>query len=164
VEEQEKVIDERIAYMLIDILKDNPARSGEFGLSSYLVVKNHPEVAVKTGTSNNLRDNLTIGFNQDYLVAVWVGNNDNSPMARVASGVTGASPIWNKIISAILNDKVSVDWRTPQGLIKAYDCTAGREDWFLDEKRPSVPCSRVTPPPTLIPGPQVLGIEDNLEE
>ena len=56
-----------------------------------LVIPNHPEVAVKTGTSNNLKDNLTIGFNQDYLVAVWVGNNDGSSMSRVASGITGAA-------------------------------------------------------------------------
>jgi membrane carboxypeptidase/penicillin-binding protein len=40
----------------------------------------------------------------DILVAVWVGNNDNTPMGAVASGVTGASPIWNKIISQALQD------------------------------------------------------------
>jgi len=38
-------------------------------------------------------------------VAVWVGNNDNTPMSAVASGVTGASPIWNKIMSLALKDK-----------------------------------------------------------
>lgn len=160
----EKVIDPRVAYLLIDILKDNIARSGEFGLSSYLVIKNHPEVAVKTGTSNDLRDNLTVGFNQDYLTAVWVGNNDNSPMSRIASGVTGASPIWNKIMSALLNEKVSLDWKAPDGLIRAFDCLAGKEDWFLEENRPTKPCSQITPPPTIIPGPQVLGTEEKPEE
>ena len=156
-----EVVDKRIAYMLIDILKDNLARAGEFGITSYLNIKDHPEVAVKTGTSNDLRDNLTVGFSQDHLVAVWVGNNDNSPMARIASGVTGASPIWNKIMSALLAEKASTGWKIPEGLIKAYDCAAGREDWFLEEKKPSVPCSKVTPAPTLRPGPEVLGREDN---
>jgi 1A family penicillin-binding protein len=160
----QEVVDPRVAYMLIDILKDNLARSGEFGLSSYLVIKNHPEVAVKTGTSNDLRDNLTVGFNQEYLTAVWVGNNDNSPMSRIASGVTGASPIWNKIMSTLLNDKVSTDWKPPEGLIRAFDCLAGKEDWFLEENRPTKPCSQITPPPTIIPGPQVLGTEDRQEE
>jgi membrane carboxypeptidase/penicillin-binding protein PbpC len=160
----QEVIDPRVAYILIDILKDNLARSGEFGLNSYLVIKNHPEVAVKTGTSNDLRDNLTVGFNQEYLTAVWVGNNDNSPMSRIASGVTGASPIWNKIMSALLNDKVSTDWKPPEGLIRAFDCLAGKEDWFLEENRPTKPCSQITPPPAIIPGPQVLGTEDRPEE
>lgn len=141
----EDVIDKRIAYMLIDILKDNNARAGEFGLNSYLVIKNHPEVAVKTGTSNDLKDNLTVGFSQNYLVATWVGNNDASPMARIASGVTGASPIWNKIISSLLSDKPSIDWKTPEGLIKVFDCAAGRQDWFLEEKKPTRPCPLPTP-------------------
>jgi len=60
-----QVLDPRVAFLLTDILKDNGARAPEFGLNSYLVVKDHPEVAVKTGTSNDLRDNWTVGFNQN---------------------------------------------------------------------------------------------------
>lgn len=141
------VVDARVAYLLIDILKDNKARSGEFGTNSYLVVKNHPEVAVKTGTSNDLRDNLTAGFNQDYLVVTWVGNNDNSPMARIASGVTGASPIWNKIISAILNDKPSIDWKIPEGLVK-INCPGGKSEWFLKEDKTQTSYCLPAPTPT----------------
>jgi len=146
------VLDKRVAYILTDILKDNLARSGEFGLSSYLVIKNHPEVAVKTGTSNDLRDNLTVGFNQDYLVATWVGNNDNSPMARIASGVTGASPIWNKIMSGILNGKPSIDWKIPAGLVK-INCS-GKSEWFLEEDQNKTKYCQPTPTPT-------PGTEDN---
>ncbi len=147
-----KAIDERVAYQLIDILKDNRARSGSFGTSSYLVVKDHPEVAVKTGTSNDLRDNLTAGFNQDYLVVTWVGNNDNSPMSRIASGVTGASPIWNKIISSLLNGKPSIDWKVPDGVIRV-NCL-GKSEWFLKEdKTQSSYCQPIAP-----------DIKDNKEE
>ena len=127
-----KVLDERVAYQLIDILKDNQARSGAFGTNSYLVINNHPEVAVKTGTSNDLKDNLTIGFNQNFLVAVWVGNNDNSPMARIASGVTGASPIWNKILSSLMQSSPPTDWIIPNGLNKISCGT--KIEWFLEEK------------------------------
>ncbi len=126
-----ETIDPRVAFILTDILKDNNARAPEFGFNSYLVIKNHPEVAVKTGTSNDLRDNWTAGYNQDYLVVTWVGNNDNSPMSRIASGVTGASPIWNKIMSAILNDKPSIDWKVPDGVVK-INCP-GKSEWFLKE-------------------------------
>ncbi len=150
-ESQEQVLDPEVSYMVIDILKDNNARAGAFGTNSYLVVKNHPEVAVKTGTSNDLRDNLTAGFNQDYLVVTWVGNNDNSPMSRIASGITGASPIWNKIITAILNDKSSVDWKIPEKLIKVNICSITgtlpcngcptKQEWFVEGQEPKNRCT-----------------------
>ena len=132
-----KVLDSRVSYLLIDVLKDNIARSPAFGSNSMLVVPNHPEVAVKTGTSNDLKDNLTIGFNQDYLVAVWVGNNDNSPMSRVASGITGAAPIWNKIITALLKSSESKEWAIPDGLV--YKECFSRKEWFLEEKQLACP-------------------------
>lgn len=131
------VLDSRVAYLLIDVLKDNIARSPAFGLSSKLVVTDHPEVAVKTGTSNDLKDNLTIGFNQNYLVAVWVGNNNGSSMSRIASGITGAAPIWNKLMSTLLKDTPSVEWPIPSGLVNK-ECY-GRKEWFLEEKQLNCP-------------------------
>ena len=133
----QQVIDSRIAYLLIDTLKDNIARSPAFGTNSMLVIPNHPEVAVKTGTSNDLKDNLTIGFNQDYLTAVWVGNNDGSPMSRIASGITGAAPIWNKIMRALINDEPAKEWSIPEGLV-LKDCYS-RKEWFLEERQLSCP-------------------------
>jgi len=76
-----------------------------FGRGSKLNIKDHPEVAVKTGTTNDMRDNWTIGYTSDYVVTVWVGNNDNSKMSWVASGITGATPIWNKVMSYLLKEK-----------------------------------------------------------
>ncbi len=150
--EKEKVLDPGVTYMLIDILKDNLARAPEFGLNSALVIKDHPEVAVKTGTSNDLKDNLALGFNQKYLVATWVGNNDGSPMSRIASGVTGASPIWNKIMSALLQNEASIDWKVPEGLVKVNICTITgslpcngcptRQEWFFENKKPTKYCSK----------------------
>ena len=137
--ETEKVLDQRVAYMVTDILSDNNARSPAFGSNSSLVVRNHPEVAVKTGTSNNLRDNLTLGYSQDYLVAVWVGNNDNSEMSRIASGVTGAAPIWNTVMTELLTEKESVAWQTPEGMTKLSICNR-KEEWFLNELKPPQNC------------------------
>ncbi len=142
----EEVINPEVAYQLIDILKDNNARSPEFGTRSYLVITNHPEVAVKTGTSNDLKDNLTIGFNQNYLVAVWVGNNDSSPMSRIASGVTGASPIWNKIMTNLLGNTPSQNWEIPNGLV-VKNCY-GKTEYFLKENVPAcLPIPSPTPHP-----------------
>ena len=148
-----EVVDPRVAYQLIDILKDNNARAPEFGTRSYLVISNHPEVAVKTGTSNDLKDNLTIGFNQNYLVAVWVGNNDSTPMSHVASGVTGASPIWNKIMTNLVSDEKSKNWEIPEGLIKK-ECY-GKTEYFLKENVSN--CAPIPTPSPLPSGqPQIL--------
>ena len=148
--DQEQVLDPRVAFLLTDILSDNQARSPAFGSHSLLNIPEHPEVAVKTGTSNNLRDNLVIGYSQDYLVAVWVGNNDNSPMARVASGITGATPIWNKIMSTLLANEQSKEWEIPEGLKELPICTLTgtlpctgcptRLEWFLEENQPQKTC------------------------
>lgn len=147
-----QVLDPRVTYVLTDILKDNEARSPSFGPNSLLNITNHPEVAVKTGTSNNLRDNLAIGYNQDYVVAVWVGNNDNSEMDRIASGITGATPIFNSIMTALLADSESKSWEIPDGLVQLPICPYTgtlacegcpvKNEWFLKENKPELTCKK----------------------
>lgn len=97
-----QVIKPKTANQITDILSDNHARAPAFGYNSVLNIKK-TKVAVKTGTSNDLRDNWTIGYTPNFLVAVWVGNNNNSPMSGVASGITGASPIWRKTFNYLLD-------------------------------------------------------------
>ncbi|MEK7526246.1 MAG: transglycosylase domain-containing protein [Patescibacteria group bacterium] len=99
----ERVIDSSVAFLISHILLDNNARSAAFGSISQLNVAGHSEVSVKTGTTNDRRDNWTIGYTKDALVTVWVGNNDNTPMGGAVSGVSGASPIWNKVIKETLS-------------------------------------------------------------
>jgi len=136
-EEEKLDLDPRIAFLLIDVLKDNIARAPAFGSNSMLFIPDHPEVAVKTGTSNDLKDNLTIGFNKNYVVAVWVGNNDGSPMSRIASGITGAAPIWNKIMRGLLINQPVEEWIPPKGLV--YKECYSRKEWFLEEKQLNCP-------------------------
>ena len=100
-----------IAYMVTDILADNSARTPAFGANSLL---NIAGVAVKTGTSDNKRDNWTFGYSPDFVVGVWVGNSDNSPMdPTLTSGVTGAAPIWNKITKDLLIKYPSTGFKKP---------------------------------------------------
>jgi len=119
----QKVLPANIAYLLTDILSDNRARTPAFGPSSLLNIKDHSHVAVKTGTTQNQRDNWTIGYTADYLVATWVGNNDNTPMSYVASGVTGASPIWNKTMTYLLKDIPDKEFNQPKDLRKIQVCS-----------------------------------------
>ena len=122
-EEGPRVLSMETAYLISHILLDNNARTAAFGPSSYLVVKNHPEVSVKTGTTNDRRDNWTIGYTPSRLTVVWVGNNDNTPMSYVASGVTGASPIWNKITAYSLKDQKEEWPLKPEGIVGFSVCS-----------------------------------------
>ncbi|OGM03669.1 hypothetical protein A2124_03170, partial [Candidatus Woesebacteria bacterium GWB1_37_5] len=88
-----RVLEPETTFLISHILQDNNARSAAFGATSFLNVKNHPEVSVKTGTTNERKDNWTIGFTPYAVVATWVGNNDNSKMSGAVSGISGASPI-----------------------------------------------------------------------
>lgn len=148
--EKRKTLDSRAAFLITDVLKDNVARTPAFGPRSVLTIPNQ-EVAVKTGTTNNLRDNWTIGYTTDRLVAVWVGNNDNSPMSYVASGITGASPIWNIIMRSVLDESNPHQFTAPDGLIKVAVCSRtglqpclgcpGHEEYFIPGTEPKVACN-----------------------
>ncbi len=110
----ERVMEPAVPFIISHILLDNNARLAAFGERSFLNVGGHPEVSVKTGTTNDRRDNWTIGYTGHALAVVWVGNNDNSEMSGAVSGVSGASPIWNKIIRETLN-------RAEEGLYNQKD-------------------------------------------
>ena len=112
---------EEVAFIISDIIADNGARSAAFGARSELVIPGHT-VSVKTGTTNDLKDNWTIGYTADYLVATWVGNNDNTSMSYVASGVTGASPIWNDIMRVLLKDTKDKPLVKPEGITNMQVC------------------------------------------
>jgi penicillin-binding protein 1C len=136
----EKVISSQVAWLLTSVLSDNQARSPVFGSNSIINIPRF-QVAVKTGTTNNLRDNWTIGYSPDLLVAAWVGNNDNSPMAQIASGITGASPIWRRIMEALLVQELPKEFLVPEGIVSRpvclfWDeakqaCQQSREEYFV---------------------------------
>lgn len=99
-----KVLPSSVAFIISQMLADNDARQFAFGPNSALRIGNLP-ISVKTGTTNDYRDNWTIGYTPSYVVAAWVGNNDNSAMNGLVSGVTGAAPIWNKIMTSLVKGK-----------------------------------------------------------
>lgn len=103
--EPEQVLSKEVAFIMSHILLDNNARSMVFGTNSFLRIPGKT-VAAKTGTTDEKRDNWIIGYTPSYVVGVWIGNNDNKPMnPNISSGATGASPIWNKMMTFILKDK-----------------------------------------------------------
>jgi len=115
---EKKVLNPEVAFLISHILADNNARMEEFGASSYLNIPGRT-VAVKTGTSDDKRDNWAVGYTKDVTVGVWAGNNDNSPMnAKIASGATGASSIFYRIMTRILNPSFSKKITIKDGLME----------------------------------------------
>jgi len=132
----EKVLPPGVAWIISDILADNNARLMEFGSNSELKI-DKKFVSVKTGTTNDFKDNWTIGYTPEYLVAVWVGNNDRTPMTGILSGLTGAAPIWNKIMAHLLKDQdPKAPPKPPDVVTKAVCTTSG----LLPQEDPNNRC------------------------
>lgn len=124
--DRDKKINEKKYIALINkILSDRLTGVEQFGLKSSL---NLPasNYAVKTGTSREYHDSWTVGYTPDFVVGVWVGNSDNTPMDRV-SGQLGAGKIWQEAMNLLLNSKYNrrttfnfatiKSFTTPDGLV-----------------------------------------------
>lgn len=73
--------------LLREVMKTGTGRNANIGREAY----------GKTGTSQDHRDAWFVGFDDDLICAVWVGNDDDSPMKYVyGSGLPGK--IWKKIM------------------------------------------------------------------
>ena len=99
------------------------------------------QVGVKTGTTDDKRDNYALGFTKDVVIGTWVGNNNNQPMTQVASGVSGASPIWRRAMLEFLKDKKANHFDPPANVKKfevdqltgmqPYEDFDKRSEWFI---------------------------------
>ncbi|MEI8067783.1 MAG: transglycosylase domain-containing protein [Candidatus Shapirobacteria bacterium] len=146
--EGKKVMTPQEAFIISNILQDNSARTLTFGAVNGLIIPNY-QVAVKTGTTNDKRDNWAIGWTPNLLSVVWVGNNDNSPMGKVASGVSGASPIWRRLMLYEVPKRTKQDFPIPEKIVSvdvdivsgypAHDGFPSRPDYFIDGTQPNTP-------------------------
>ncbi len=143
----QRVIDERIAYIITDILSDPQARIPSFGRNSPLDIGR--PAAAKTGTTTDYRDNWTVGYTPNLVVGVWVGNADNTPMVDV-TGITGAGPMWNAFMRRVLLGQPELQFERPpgietaqvcalSGLLPTPACTLRRSELFLSGTVPTEP-------------------------
>jgi penicillin-binding protein 1C len=133
----EQVIRPEHAFLITSILSDNQARTPAFGANSVL---NLPfPAAAKTGTSNDFRDNWTLGYTPDLAVGVWVGNADYSPMVNT-SGMTGAAPIWSQFMQAAIQHLTNANptpFTRPDGIVEKVICSvSGTEpsEWCPEQR------------------------------
>jgi len=122
----QQVIDPVDAFLITDMLSDNEARAPVFGAQSSLVLTTEDgrvrPAAAKTGTTNDIRDVLTIGYTPQLVTGVWVGNTDNSPMDDL-SGASGAAPIWQRFMQTALAGEPILNFEPPQGANQFEVCT-----------------------------------------
>lgn len=134
------------AFIMSDILADNQSRSMEFGPNSPLNIPGH-YVSVKTGTTDSKRDNWTDGYTDKYVVIVWVGNNDNTPMSPVlASGITGAAPIWHRIMTNLVTESPEVKPAQPTEVVQKF--CGFKNEYFISGTENIAECARRYPTPT----------------
>jgi len=137
---KKRVMSEETSFILSDILADSFARRLAFGTNSALEIPGY-KVAVKTGTTDMKKDNWTIGYTPDFVVAVWVGNNDNTPMDQyLSSGITGAAPIWNRVMSYLLT-KYGAHWYEKPANVVEKQCYFGKTEYFVRGTETKANCS-----------------------
>lgn len=141
-----QVLDPGVAYMITDVLADQKAKIPAFGANSLLVIPGHT-VAVKTGTTDDKKDNWTLGYTPEVTVGVWVGNNDGTPMnPALSSGITGAAPIWNRLMTILLKDKPDLAFVKPDNVTTGT--VDGKQDLVLSNQEVKSITKVVTPTPS----------------
>ncbi len=113
------IVEPSLAYLINDILSDEEARQPSVGPNSALQLSR--PAAVKTGTTNDYRDNLTIGYTPQVVTGVWVGNTNNEPMVDLPA-IVGAAPLWQAIMEYALRDRPVETWERPEDIVEMTVC------------------------------------------
>jgi membrane peptidoglycan carboxypeptidase len=143
-----QVVEPGLAYLITHMLADNAARTPAFGANSPLLLRNGHMAAVKTGTTDNNRDNWTVGYTPQVVVGVWVGNTRGEPMVGT-SGIVGAAPIWNEVMTAILANVPPQNFPVPPNVGQTTVCADfGTQDFeSCVTRRPELVFAPNPPPP-----------------
>lgn len=142
-----QVVDEGNAFIMTDILSDARARTTGFGNSTPLDLPGR-QAAVKTGTTNNFKDNWTVGYTPSLVVGIWVGNSNGDAM-RGISGVQGAAPIWHDVMVTLLKGTPVEKFDPPKNVVRRCACVGGLgggiQEWFLKSLSVGQPGSQDSP-------------------
>lgn len=153
-ETSKQVINPAGAFLISNILSDNAARAPVFGSS--LTIPGHT-VAVKTGTTDDFKDALTIGYTPNLVLGVWVGNNDNTVMTN--EGYTLAGPIWRQTMIDTLAGSPNQQFTVPNTVVRKATCYSNHgiaingstyqtyQEYYLSSALPTATCSPVQPQP-----------------
>jgi len=116
--QNKKIADEKYIQLINKVLSDRKTGIEQFGMKSNLNLL-QDNYAVKTGTSREFCDSWTIGYTPDFLIGVWVGNSDNTPMNEI-SGQSGAGAIWHEAMNLLINSEYNKKTPFNFNLIKEF--------------------------------------------
>jgi membrane peptidoglycan carboxypeptidase len=140
-----RAVDPGVAFIIASIMSDDRNRCMEFGCHGDLTLPGR-HVAAKTGTTNDFKDNWTVGFTPTLATAVWVGNPDNKPLSHNSTGIVGAAPIWHQFMQRALAGTPDQWYAVPAGIHQVG------ESYFLPGTE-SLPATLGQPWPTCkLPG------------
>jgi len=129
--QQKQIAEEKYIQLINKIISDRNTGIEQFGIKSNLNISQN-NYAVKTGTSGEYHDSWTVGYTPDFLVGVWVGNSDNTPMKNI-SGQSGAGRIWNEIMNLLINSNYNKKTPLNFDLVKEYYDNGTIEYGLLDD-------------------------------
>lgn len=84
-------------------------------------------VAGKTGTTNDFKDALFVGFSPAVAAGVWVGMDDASPLGNKETGARAALPVWIDFMAATRPESTALYFDIPDNMKKVWmDPVTGR--------------------------------------
>lgn len=151
----QQVLDPGVAFQISSILSDAKTRHEEFGN----LLDTPIPAAVKTGTTQNYKDSLTMGYTPNLTVGVWVGNNDGELMDNVA-GSLGAAPIWKALMTKFLTPQTAGTFIQPSDIVAKPVCgsngvkitgntSSNYTEYFLVGTEPKSTCNSTKPVPEI---------------
>src|SRR3989454_8054724 len=116
--EQKRVLDQGIAWIMTDILKDTTQPSRDFIFGSWTNIGR--VAALKTGTTDNLKDVYSVGYVPTLVTGVWMGNSNGDPMSHNDfSSAMGPGQLWRDYMKEALADTPASDWPRPSNVVSA---------------------------------------------
>ena len=111
--EAERVIDERVVYLMNSMLKDVVKR----GTGRRALALNRSDLAGKTGTTNGPTDAWFSGFNHHAVTTTWVGFDNNQNLGQGEYGGVAALPIWIDYMKVALDGVAEENTAQPDGIV-----------------------------------------------
>ena len=118
---QKRVLDESLAYVMVDILKDTTQPDRDFIFGGFTNIGR--PAGLKTGTTDNLKDVYSVGFTPTLVTGVWMGNSNGDPMEGISSAI-GPGLLWRDYMKDIFADFPASDWKRPANIVEVNVVTA----------------------------------------
>ena len=143
----QKVIDEKVAFIITDMLMAAVRPGGTAAQLSWMVSR---PVAGKTGTTEDYTNAWFVGYSPELVTSVYIGYDDKSKRVGLTGGDI-AAPIWGQFMEEALKGTEVKDFNKPEGVVQVNVCTVdglkasaltsnSMPAYFVEGTEPRVPC------------------------